>query len=137
VEQYSGASRKTGIPLRQILRYGIVGAATNFSIYILYLLVTYAGIEPKRAMTVSYLAGASAGFLVNRKWTFSHDSRFTTTFLRYILAHMAGYLLDLSMLAIFSDYLGVPHQLVQAAAIIAVAVFMFAACKYFVFAPRK
>jgi putative flippase GtrA len=120
--------------MRQLIRYGLVGMASNLTAYCVYLIITYLGIEPKLAMTLVYLVGASAGFFGNKNWTFAHRGALTGTASRYALAHLMGYLLNLAILGIFVDHFGYAHQWVQAAAIIIVAGFLFFAFKCFVFA---
>ncbi len=120
--------------MRQLIRYGLVGIASNLTAYFIYLIITYLGIGPKLAMTFVYLVGASVGFFGNRNWTFAHRGALAGTASRYGLAHLIGYLLNLAILTIFVDHFGYAHQWVQAAAIIIVAGFLFFAFKYFVFA---
>ena len=43
--------------------------------------------------------------------------------------------MNLLILALFVDWLGLPHQYVQAAAIVVVALFLFALSRFFVFVP--
>ncbi|MBW8076667.1 MAG: GtrA family protein, partial [Gallionella sp.] len=80
----------------QLIRYGVVGVASNAAIYCLYLLITYLGMEAKLAMTLVYLVGATIGFVGNRKWTFEHSGAASGAALRYVLAHTFGYLLNLT-----------------------------------------
>ncbi len=117
----------------QLIRYGLIGAASNAAIYFIYLLITYLGMEAKSAMTLVYIAGASIGFVGNRKWTFAHRGDSSSAALRYVLAHLCGYLVNLLILYTFVDRLGYAHQWVQAAAVIVVAGFLFVIFKYFVF----
>lgn len=123
--------------MQQLIRYCLVGVASNVTIYLVYLLITYLGVEPKTAMTLVYIIGASIGFIGNRKWTFAHRGGSSSAALRYVLAHLLGYLLNLFILVTFVDRLGYAHQWVQAAAIIIVAGFLFIVFKYFVFHERK
>lgn len=120
----------------QLIRYGLVGVASNAAIYFVYLLITYLGVEPKTAMTLVYVIGASIGFIGNRKWTFAHRGDSSSAALRYALAHIIGYLLNFLILFTFVDRLGYAHQWVQAVAIIIVAGFLFIVFKYFVFRER-
>lgn len=117
----------------QLIRYGLIGAASNAAIYFIYLLITYLGMEAKQAMTLVYIVGAFIGFVGNRKWTFAHRGDTSSAALRYVLAHLGGYLVNLLILYTFVDRLGYAHQWVQAAAIIVVAGFLFVIFKYFVF----
>ena len=73
--------------MRQLIRYGLVGLASNLAIYCIYLLLTYFGVEPKVAMTLVYMIGATIGFVGNRKWTFSHQGDAVHSAIRYMIAH--------------------------------------------------
>lgn len=115
------------------MRYGIVGLLTNLAGYLVYLLITYLGMEPKKAITLLYPFGVMLGFLGNRKWTFSHDGYWLKTSVRFLIAHFIGYFINLTLLAIFVDYLGYAHQWVQAVVIFIVAGYLFLSFKFFVF----
>jgi len=132
----SSGNAQIGKSMRQLLRYGLVGVISNAVIYFVYLLITYLGVEPKTAMTLVYIIGASIGFIGNRKWTFAHRGDFSSAALRYMLAHLSGYLLNFLILFTFVDRLGYAHQWVQAVAIMIVAGFLFVVFKYFVFRER-
>jgi putative flippase GtrA len=123
----------TASPKMQLLRYGLVGVVTNLALYSFYLLITYLGMEPKRAMTVAYIAGALIGFVGHRQWTFAHKGALLGSGARYCIAHFCGYLINFIILLTFVDKLGYPHQWVQASAIFVVAGFLFVTFRYFVF----
>lgn len=123
--------------MRQLIRYGLVGMVSNSAIYFVYLLITYLGVEPKTAMTSVYIIGASIGFIGNRKWTFAHRGDSASAAMRYVLAHLLGYLVNFLILFTFVDRMGYAHQWVQAVAIIIVAGFLFIVFKYFVFRERE
>jgi putative flippase GtrA len=122
--------------LAQLLRYGLVGGAVNLCGYLLFLLITWLGMEPKAAMTVLYVAGAGAGFLGNRSWTFDHRGGTMAPAFKYFSAHVCGYLLDYAILAVFVDNLHFPYRVVQAAAMLVVAGLLFVIFKFLVF-PRS
>lgn len=124
--------RKT---FRQLLSYALIGVLTNVSGYAVYLLLTYLWDSPKVTMTLLYLVGASIGFLANRRFTFRHDGHIGSTGVRYLLVQVAGYLLNLVLLLLFVDWSGFPHQIVQAIAIVVVAIFLFIMLRVFVFTP--
>lgn len=117
----------------QLIKYGVIGFATNSMGYLLYLVTTYMGISPVLAMTLLYALGATIGFIGNRKLTFSYTGSVIGSGVRYILAHLAGYALNLAILVIFVDRLGYSHEIIQAIAIICVAAFLFFMFKVFVF----
>jgi putative flippase GtrA len=110
----------------QLVRYAVVGMVSNLLGYSVYLLATCAGAPSKTTMSILYFIG-------NRQLTFSHEGDLLGTGVRYVIAHSLGYLLNLTMLVVFVDKFGYPHQLVQGFAIFVVAVFLFVAFKLFVF----
>jgi putative flippase GtrA len=95
------------------------------------------GLEHKLAMTVVYISGVILTFLVNRSWSFQHSGVAHTAFIRYVLAYVIGYFVNLGVLWLAVDQLRLPHQMVQAMAILLVAVCMFLFHKYWVFAPVR
>jgi putative flippase GtrA len=88
-------------------------------------------------MSVSYLIGSLISFVANRRWTFSYRGSLPSTLLRYAVAQVCGYLLNLMMIRVFVDRFGFAHQFVQAAAIVVVAAFLFLTFKYLVFPAHK
>lgn len=119
--------------MQQLIRYGLVGAATNLVMYAVYLLITYLGVEPKKTMTLLYVIGASIGFIGHRKWSFAHTGNATKAITRYTIAHLSGYLLNWLILFVCVDQLGYAHQLVQGVTIFFIAGYLFIVFKYFVF----
>lgn len=119
--------------LSQLVRFGVVGILTNGAVFALYLLITHMGMPPKIAMTLLYALGATMGFFSNRAITFSHTGSVSKAAFRYVVAYALGYLLNLSLLFVFVDHAGLPHQAVQFSAIFIVAAFLFAIQKFFVF----
>ncbi|WP_223453204.1 MULTISPECIES: GtrA family protein [unclassified Pseudomonas] len=123
--------------LRQVFSYALIGLLTNLTGYTLYLLLTYFGSTPKLTMTALYSIGALIGFFANRSFTFRHDGHVGKAGVRYLLAQLLGCLLNLLLLSLFVDWLDFPHQIVQAIAIVVVAIFLFVLSRFFVFAPHS
>jgi len=121
----------------QALRYGVVGLASNLLLYLLYLAFTLTGLEPKTAMTLAYGIGVAQTFLLNRSWTFTHRGRLRDSSIRFLLAYSLGYLLNLGILFALVDGAGLPHQPVQAGAILCVAALLFLLQRYWVFQQPK
>lgn len=124
-------------PVIQLIRYGLLGVAINFIGYSIYLVITYLGGEPKTTMSLLYLLGATASYIGNRKLTFAHKGSVIGSGLRYVIAHIFGYLINLVILIVMVDQLQFPHQWVQASAIFIVAAFLFLAFKFYVFSDAS
>lgn len=119
---------------KQLLRFVLVGLATNVVGFGLYLFVTgIIGVGPKTTVSILYPVGALMGYFGNRQWTFSHRGHLLGSSFRYVVAHAFGYLLNILLLLIFVDRLRFPHQLVQAVSILIVALFLFVMFRVFVF----
>jgi putative flippase GtrA len=123
--------------VRQLFSYALIGILTNSLGYAIYLFLTHLWGAPKITMTVLYVIGAVAGFFANRRYTFRHDGSIGITGVRYLLAQASGYLLNLTLLLVFVDWLGMAHQIVQAIAIIVVAIFLFLVSRFFVFSKNQ
>ena len=117
----------------QLVRYGAVGVVSNALGYVLYLVITGFGVEHKLTMTGLYLIGVLQTFFLNRRWTFRHDGMHGPAFFRYCLAYGFGYALNLIALLMLVDQLGYPHQIVQGAMVLVLAVLMFVLQKFWVF----
>lgn len=122
--------------LRQLLRYGIVGIAQNGVFYLVYLIFTALGFDPKTVAAISYPCAMLASFLGNRRYTFNFRGGLAGSGGRFIAAHACAYAINLGLLHVFAYKLGYAHQLVQAAAIFVCAAFLFLALKLFVFPAR-
>ena len=121
---------------RQLVRYGVVGILQNLAGYLIYLLVTWLGVEPKLTVTIFYPIAATLAYFGHSKYSFSYRGGHASGFSRYVLAHIGGYLLNLVSLYVFTDLLLFPHQIVQFCNIFLVAGFLFLTFKFFVFNNR-
>jgi putative flippase GtrA len=118
---------------KQIFSYAFVGIVINLAGYLTYLLATYLGVTSKISMTILYGVGAIIGYIGNRNFSFSYKGNLLGSGVRYFIAHLFGYFINLLILIIFVDHFMYGHQWVQAVAIFVVAGFLFIAFKFFVF----
>ncbi len=126
---------------RQGVRYAVVGAvvgaASNFVLYAAYLGLTAVGVGPKSAMTVLYAYGILQTYLLNKAWTFQQNGVKLRGFRRYHYEYLASYVLNIGVLYLFVDRLGMPHRIVQGIAIIGIAVLLFVAQRSWVFPDAR
>lgn len=122
--------------LGQVVRYGVVGVLNNLLGYLIYLLVTWLWLDPKMAVTLMYPIGAVTAYFGHARYSFAYIGRTSHGIARYVIAHLIGYGANISILYLFSDRLGYPHQMVQAVAIVAVAGILYILFRYFVFPQR-
>ena len=122
--------RKT---LGELVRFGIVGIAHNLLGYLVYLLITWLGTDPKVAVAILYPLGTAFSFFANRHWTFAHKGQVGESMARYIAMHLFGYSVNLLIIYIGVDLMAIPHQLVQLFAMGFLAVMFFIMAKFLVF----
>ena len=121
---------------QQFLRYVLVGLASNATAYLAYLALTWLGLDPKLAMTCTYLMATLQAFVFNRRWSFRFKGPASAALYRYASAYALGYLLNLLVLWELVDRAGWSHQLVQAMMVVVMAILLFLAQRYWVFAVR-
>lgn len=120
----------------QFSRYAVVGLASNAVGYLLYLLLTNAGMGHKSAMSLLYAVGVAQTFYFNQSWSFGHNGVVSSAFLRYLTAYAFGYVFNLSALLLMVDSWGWPHRWVQGVMIFVLAGMLFLLQRYWVFRPR-
>jgi putative flippase GtrA len=118
---------------KQLIRYGIVGLASNLAGYLTYIALTAFVFPPKLTMTLLYTFSATLSFLGNQRFTFNDKSSLKRSVPAFGLVHFVGWALNWSLLYMFSDRLGYSHQSVQAVSIFIVAAYLFVAMRFFVF----
>ena len=117
----------------QLLRFALVGLASNAVLYLVYLLLTELGLGHKTAMSSLYLLGVLQTFVFNRRWTFRYQGRMPKALIRYLASYGLGYFFNLAMLIIMVDTLGLSHRIVQGILILITAGLLFLLQKYWVF----
>ncbi len=121
----------------QLLRFLIVGIASNAVLYLLYLAATSVGIGHKCAMTGLFALGILQTFFFNKNWSFEDRGASSLTFLRYTMAYGFAYGINLAAMLVLVDRYHLSDRLVQAAMIVVVATFLFVVQRFWVFPPSR
>lgn len=121
------------LPFSQITRYGLVGVLSNVTAYMVYLLLTYLGLDPKLTVSIIYPFAATLSYAGHARYSFTYAGSHKKGIVRFVLAHICGYLLNVTLLYIFVDILGFRHELVQLCNMFVVSGFLFLMLKYFAF----
>lgn len=117
----------------QIVRYAVVGLSNNGLIYLIYLLITYLGADPKLAITILYPIAILFAFICHLKYSFEFKGKIKMAMGRYLSSYFICYCLNYVILFIFIDKYKFSHQLVEALSIFFIGGVLFFMLKYFVF----
>ena len=121
---------------KEFIRYVIVGLVANAFGFLLYILLTGLGVSPVVTISIFYPIHIGLGFYLNKKWSFSHKGRISISAIKYLIAYLGCYILNVAVLKFFHGYLDFSHLIVQAGAILVIALLLFLAQKYWVFRVR-
>jgi len=112
---------------QQLAGFSFVGACSNLLGYGVYLMLVANGIDPKIAITLLYFG--------NKRLTFRDTGNVLSSGARYLAVYFVGYLLNLFLIFWLVDRMGFPSQIIQAVAILLVAIVLFAMLRTLVFRP--
>lgn len=117
----------------ELIRYGVVGLASNGLAFGIYILITYLGVAPEVTAAGIYLVGASSSYLGNYKWTFASKNHHFSTLPKFVVAHILGLSIQLLLISYLYRKIGLSHQLAQLVTIGCVAIILFLSYKYYVY----
>lgn len=118
--------------LSQLLRYGAVGLVVNAALYLLYLVLTAAGLAPIVASTLAFALGIPVSLAAHGTFTFRVPKVSTTRRAMFAAGYLVGYAVQIGTLTTLSG-VGLPHEFAQLIAVIAVALVLFVFQKRAVF----
>src|SRR5580698_2621530 len=121
------ATRILRMPLLlQFVKFGIVGVSNTLIAFAVYtLLLKVFGVWYVAASGIGFAIGAVNGFLWNRAWTFKGHVGDALTPVRWFVVQGCGLLLDLALIYLFVEHVGLDKLLGQACATIFVTVLTF------------
>lgn len=121
------------VPLFRLLRYGAVGASVNGAGYLAYLLLTSSGLSPRLTVTVLLPVSLWAAFRLHGRVTFALPDQGNASGVKFLALSLTGYVLNLALLTVLIDTVGLRHQLAQLLSIGLIAPVMFQMLRRFVF----
>jgi putative flippase GtrA len=123
--------------LLQFMKFGTVGVSNTLITFLVYtLLLKVFGVWYIAASAIGFGVGAVNGFLLNRRWTFRGHVGDARTPLRWMVVQSCGLGLNLALLYLWVDGIGVDELLGQAFAIAVVTVTTFLANRAWTFRMR-
>jgi putative flippase GtrA len=118
----------------QFVKFGIVGVSNTLLTFAVYtLLLKVFGVWYLAASAIGFVVGATNGFLLNRRWTFSEHVGDSLTPVRWGVVQGCGLGLNLGLLFLFVHEAGLDELIAQAFATVAVTVTTFFANRAWTF----
>jgi putative flippase GtrA len=112
--------------LVQFVKFGIVGISNTLITFVVYtILLKVFGVWYLAASAIGFIAGATNGFLLNRRWTFREHVGDALTPVRWGIVQTSGLAINETLLYAFVDRGGVDKLLAQlfATAVVTVTTF--------------
>lgn len=120
---------------RRFSRYGIVGLATNLSLYLVFLLLLGLGVSPVMSAGLCYALGVAMSYLLNRRWTFGSNDSHGRDLPKFLLAYGVGFASTLLTISLLLFWL--PAELAQILNIGITAVVIYTCLRLLRFGERK
>jgi putative flippase GtrA len=118
----------------QFVKFGIVGVSNTLISFAVYTLLLKAfGVWYVAASGIGFAVGAVNGFLWNRAWTFRGHVGDALTPVRWFVVQSCGLLVNLGLVYLFVDGVGVGKLTGQAATIMIVTLLTFFANRAWTF----
>ena len=119
------------------LRFLIVGASNNAAMYGLFVLLSLLGVAAIPAATLTYALGMVISFALHRRWTFAHTGNPRSAVVRFLIANLGGYAVNVAILWVFVTQLRMPQLVVQLVAVVVVASLLFVVMRAWVFRAAR
>ena len=121
----------------QFVKFGIVGVSNTLLFLAVYtLLLKGFGVWYLAASAIGFVVGAVNGFLLNRRWTFQGHVGDALTPVRWGVVQGSGLALNLGLVYLCVDGIGLDELIGQAIAIAVVVVVTFLANRAWTFRAR-
>jgi putative flippase GtrA len=119
--------------LSQWIRFSTIGIKANIVYYLLYVLMTAAGLSPAASVTMVYLFGVVYTFWLSKGFVFRDRGLVKHQFACYVLVYGIAWGLNLMTLEFMISRLGINHLVAQGVLVCVFAVLTFTALRFLVF----
>ncbi len=123
----AGAPRSTrAATLVQLVKFGLVGVSNTVLTFAVFtLLLKVFGVWYLAASAIGFAVGATNGFLLNRRWTFREHVGDSLTPVRWAIVQGTGLGVNVALLYVLVDHVGLDELVGQACATAVVTVSTF------------
>lgn len=118
-------------------RYLGAGSVNTLVGFAVIFLLMWLGLSAIAANVAGYAVGFVLGFVLSKKMVFRSDGHFVVESLRYLLAFITSFIVNLLVLYASLDALGQSRLLAQIVAAASYTMMMYLLTRLFVFIPPK
>lgn len=120
----------------QVRRYSLVGILNTLAtLIVIYGLKAGFGVGDYGANAAGYGVGLVISFVLNRAYTFGHDGAVSGAAIRFLVAFAICYAINLGVVAVLVDGLGVNGYLAQPCGMLSFTVSFYILLRMHVFRP--
>ncbi len=123
--------------MRQFLKFATVGGFNALISLATYALLLLAGVWYVVATILAYAIAMLVGYTLNRRWTFRAGAFQASTLVKYLCVQLAGLGMNVGLLVLFVELVGVAEFPAQLLTLPAVASFSFLASRRWVFRAAR
>lgn len=87
----------------QLVRFLVAGALNTGLFYLLYVALVSLGVHYRLALAIDYIGGTVSGYLLNKHWTFANHAPTKHGFLRYSVAYVLLFGLNMALLSLLVE----------------------------------
>ena len=118
---------------RRLRRFAVVGISNTLITVLSYAALTGLGVPYPIAATLGYAAALANGYTWNWLWTFEAGPFHLPEFFRYVVVSSAGLALNLLLLYLFIERLGVDRNVAEIASIVPIVLLTYSANRWWTF----
>jgi len=119
--------------MKHFIKYALIGAMNTVVSYLTYSVLLIIGLKYSVALAFSYLIGIMHSYAWNRYWNFRSRSPFGAETIRFILAYVISFFINLLLLKALIEQALIQPFIAQAVAIAITAPTTFLLMRYWVF----
>ena len=121
----------------EFIRFSLLGLKANGLYFLLYALITMAGLDPRAAVVAVFAFGAAYSFWLNKLLVFKNAGSFWNQFSQYVVIYATVCVLNVAALHLAISQLAMNHLVAQGTLVCLFALALFFAQKYIIFGGTR
>lgn len=90
---------------KNLLRYATVGVVSNGVLYLLFVLLIWAGMQAPVTAALCYVLGLALSYLLNRRWSFESAATHRRDLPRFLFSYGAGFLATMVFIVLLTRWM--------------------------------